>query len=129
MPQPAVEARVITAMLIEPGMLDACADLELGDLSDYRHRAVLIAIRELQAAGSVVDLDSVFQAIVMRDMSRDSFVAQSVTAEFLQQLVCSGEIRENNEGRCWVATNPPYRDPALLAFDLAQLRRIARSNT
>lgn len=127
-PQPDVESRVITAMLTERGALEACDSLELGDLTDLRYRAILTAIRELQETQTPISLLSVADAIAMRDLARETHVAESVDAAFMADMLRAGDIAENANGACWVWKNPPYRDFELLRFDLAQLRRIARSN-
>lgn len=129
-PQPIVERRILVAMMRESHVLELCADLELGDLSDYRHRAILTAIRELQETGEDVDRQSIVRAIAMRDMKRDTHVAESVTERWLDELCDESHVAVDADGPVAVRVAPSYGDGAsvLVPFDLGQLRRIARSN-
>lgn len=110
LPQPEVEARVLAAVLTNDRMLDLAGDLEVRDFADLRNRKAFEAVRELQATGDLVSVFSVADEIALRDMERETHVADSAGLYYLAELVIHADEQLNDE--------------AFLA-DLRQLRRIA----
>ena len=82
------EARILAGMIVEDGVLELCAILELADLFDPRHRAILWAIRSLQKTGRSVDVLAVSDEIEMRDVEHGSHVSDHAGVAFIGGLVC-----------------------------------------
>lgn len=73
----ATEARVLGAMLSEPGVLECCAAVETDDFSDLRYSRIFMALRDVQHKASTagvslaaeygpVDLDAVMALLEQR---------------------------------------------------------------
>lgn len=114
LPQPAVEARVLAAILTSAHWLDLAADLETRDFWHWRHRHVFDAIRNVQASGEPVSVCSVADEFEAVDLERDTNISETVGPAYLGLLI--------------VCTDRPLNDEQFLA-DLWQLRRIAEERT
>lgn len=104
------ESRLIAAMLAEPDVLEQACVVELDDLADFRHQAVLVAIRELQQHGGEISLLNVADAIAMRDVEHDSHIADTVHPAFLG---------------CLLLDLPKYPSAGLVGVDIGWLRKLA----
>lgn len=109
LPQPAVEARVLAAILTNPHWLDLAADLETQDFWHWRHRHVYEAIRNVQALGEPVSVCAVADEFEAVDIERGTDISTQIGAAYLGLLI--------------VGTDEPLNDEQFLA-DLRQLRSI-----
>ena len=53
------ERCLFAGILCDPGVLEQCADVECDDFSCLHLKAAFTAIRNLQARGSAIDIDSI----------------------------------------------------------------------
>ena len=114
LPQPAVEARVLAAMLTSDHWLELADELESRDFWTWRNRHVFDAIRNVQASGAEPSVGTVADEIEARDVECETNVSASVGAAYLGLLI--------------VCTSAPLNDEQFLA-DMLQLRLIAESRS
>lgn len=109
------EARVLSAMLVEHGILERCDAVESDDFADLKYRIIFDALRITQARGEhtaasdgdwgPVDLDA-----IMRDLERREY--RAITWFDLGDLIAS-------------TTNYGPHDTVQLQRDLTWLRTLA----
>lgn len=97
------ERRLFGAIAWEAGALELCADVETDDFSDLHLKFAFVAIRNLQARGEFIDLES-----ITRELERTGYVQVDVY-----------RIADT-------AYEPPYNFESLLRHDAWWLRRLAR---
>ena len=106
------EFRVVLSLLTEPSTFALCSDLGLPDLTDYRLRAILTAIRSLPNHADAVSVDTVLDEIRLRDMANGTQVAELITLPWLAEMLLKFE---------------PYRGECiLLEHDLWWLRELSQ---
>ena len=114
LPQPRVEARVLAAILQDQHWRDLATDLETRDFWHWRHRHVFDAIRNVQASGLPVCVNTVADEFEAVDLERDTNISETIGPAYLGLLI--------------VGTDRPLNDEQFRA-DLWQLRRIAEERT
>lgn len=106
----ATESRVIATLIFEPDVLPYATELELEDFTDPRHRAVLAAIRNLQARCMVVEMFELDAELRRQDERCGTTVADKAGAAFMADLALSA---------------PGYCHPILWDHDVWWLRELA----
>lgn len=96
------EIRLFGALLAEPGALGWCPGVEPDDFTDLHLRFAFMAIRNLQARGECIDLET-------------------VETELLRQGYQQVDIVRVGE----TALQPPYNFESLIQLDAKWLRRLA----
>jgi hypothetical protein len=113
---PITERRLMASIIAEPGVLEQCDDLEIGDFSDLRFGHVLAAIRRLQACSADIGIDEIDHEIQLEDMSRDKLGAGKLAASIGFWFLADLMIRDF----------APYRGhDVLIDHDLWWLRELA----
>lgn len=113
----ATEARVLGAMIAEPGVLECCDSVEVDDFADLRYSRIFTALREAQhkAASSGESLAAPYGPVdldrVMAILERGEYHA--ITWFVLGELVSS-------------TANYGAHDTVQLARDLTWLRTLAK---
>lgn len=105
------ERRLLVAMLTEPEVLSAAAELETADFTDYRHWIAFAAIRQLQSEGADVSILDVDDVLAVRDKTYGAFLRDQAGAAFMGMLVCD---------------YPPYNHAVLWEYDMFLLKTYAR---
>ncbi len=108
---PLTEARLLAAMICDPGVLKFAADVELEDFSDYRYQAAFTSLRSLEADGAPIGVLEIADDIAMADLVHEKRVSETVSVLFLGELICDQTPYHSNYG--------------LLAHDKRWLRTLA----
>lgn len=123
---PTTERRVVFAMICERGAFERCADLGLPDLTDYRLRAILTAVRALPNHAEDVSLEAVLTEIAVRDLSTGSRLAELVSWEWVAAQFACWTAEDYDSVKHGVEITPSYRGEwQLLERDLRWLRTLS----
>lgn len=119
--QPAIERRVLAAVITEPAKLAIAAELEIADFQDPRLAATFSALRNLQASNADIDAVAIAEYLTLQSARRG---AASSDLRALHQQFCSALFE-------LISNAPTYERAfgaaalAIFAADLKQLRAIA----
>jgi replicative DNA helicase len=96
------ERRLFGAILAEPGAIEWCEHVETDDFSDLHLQYAFMAIRNLQARGEEIDLETVERELLRQGYQQVDIVRVGTTA-----------------------LEPEYGDEGMVRFDAKWLRRLA----
>lgn len=82
-----LEAQLVAAIMCDVGVLERCDGVELDDFTDYRYRAIFVAIRTLQTRGEATGPLEVADEIARTDIEHDRNVGGTVDDFFIAELV------------------------------------------
>lgn len=95
------EKQVIVAWVAEPRLFRFFDDVELDDFTDFRCRAVVVAIRSLPNHAEDVHFEAIVQALERRDRERETHVAEKIFW-WLADAICDGESAPAYERHSWI---------------------------